>query len=281
MNDLQPPPRIVPNRQDSHPLDSFLEFDDASGPASNETDQPPSLVSQLQQVHGLVKKNVYGTRPPWQPFFREERVRDKYRKPTPLTMPSSVIEDSPSAGGKVVSQSRADRMSRVGQASPTDLHSRRQKPWPRRGSRLSTPGPESMSSPSNVYDLSPGSSYSSDMSAAALPIYQIGVMPEQNWPPQAHYQSEYHSVPQQQYFPSQISNFYNTTGQVIEHADVQALEQRPATGLPSSHPPTYSNYATPMLTPPIVSPQSYPINDTPITQPQCLHHLSYLLSPTR
>jgi len=296
LNDLQPSQRLVPSRRESYPLDNFhVEFDDASGPASssNETDPAPSLVSQLQQVHGLIKKKVYGTRPPRQPFFRDERVRDKYRKvPTPLTMPSSVTEEipSPSAGGKVVSQ----RMSRVGQASPTDLHSRRQHPWPRRGSGLSTPEPEGMSSPastSTVYDLSPGSPYlPSDMSSPvtpvtmteesynlsaghvqtgtpALPVYQIGAMPEQSWPQQLHYHSGYHSLPQQQYFPPQISNFYNATGHVIEHADMQAPDQQRPPSVPSSHSPgSYSNYAlTPMLTPPIVSSQSYPMNDTPMT----------------
>ncbi|KAF8804152.1 hypothetical protein BYT27DRAFT_7259594 [Phlegmacium glaucopus] len=296
-----PSQRIIPSRRDSYPIENFyVEFDDASGPApsSNETDPAPSLVSQLQQVHGLTKKKVYGTRPPRQPFFRDERVRDKYRKvPTPLTMPSSVTEEvpSPSAGGKVVSQSRVDRMNRVvGQASPTDLHSRRQHPWPRRGSRLSTPEPEGMSSPpstSTVYDLSPGSPYlPSDMSSPvtpvtmteesynlsaghvqnvqpALPVYQIGTMSEQGWPQQPHYHSGYHSLPQQQYFPPQISNFYNATGHIIEHADIQTLEQQRPPSVPSSHSPgSYSNYApTPMLTPPIVSSQSYPMNDTPMT----------------
>ena len=226
------------------------EFNDALGPtAPNETDPAPSLVSQLQQVHGLTKKKVYGTKPPRPPFFREERVRDKYRKvPTPLTMPSSVTEEvrSPCAGGKVVPQSRAERLSRVGQASPTDLHPRRQQPWARRGSGLSTPDPENMSSPvstSAVYDLSPGSSYvpsdmsspvtpvamtdeSYNISASALPVYPVGVA-EHNWPHQYHF--GYHSVPQQQYFPS-----------------------------------SYSNY-TPTLTPPIVPTQSYPMNDTPMT----------------
>jgi hypothetical protein len=195
-------------------------------------------------------------------------------------MPSSVTEDvhSPSAGGKVVPQSRADRMNR-------DLHQRRHEPWARRGSGLSTPELENMSSPattSTIFDLSPGSSYvPSDMSspvtpvtmtdesynvlAATLPAYQIGVVPEQNWPQQRQYHSQYHSLPQQQYFPPQISNFYSANDHIIQHSDMQPLEQQPPSG--SSHSPnSYSNYAaTPMLTPPIVPTQAYPMNDTPVT----------------
>jgi hypothetical protein len=139
-----------------------------------------------------------------------------------------------------------------------------------------------MSSPastSTIYDLSPGSSYiPSDMSTpvtpmmeesynrspAALPLYPIGLVPEQNWPhPQYH--SGYHASPQQQYFSPQISNFYNTNGHMTEHANMQPSEQQPPS-MPSSHSPTsYSNYApTSMLTPPLVSAQSYPMNDTPM-----------------
>ncbi|KAJ7302088.1 hypothetical protein DFH08DRAFT_93992 [Mycena albidolilacea] len=45
----------------------------------------PSLVSQLQQVHGLTKKKVYGTKP-----ARMERVRDPYRK-APSQSPSILL----------------------------------------------------------------------------------------------------------------------------------------------------------------------------------------------
>ena len=286
LNDFQPPQRIATSRRDSYPQGNFhVEFDDASGPAApSETDPAPSLVSQLQQVHGLTKKKVYGTKPLRQPFFRDERVRDKYRKvPTPLAMPSEEVH-SPSAGGKVLSQSRADRMSRVGQASPTDLQPRRQQPWPRRGSGLSTPEPESLSSPastSNIYDLSPGSSYippdmSSpvtpvtmteepySLSAAAMPVYQFGDIQEQSWP---HYHAGYQSLPQQQpYFSPQLSNFYDATGNMVEQTGMQTLEQRPPS-MPSPHSSnSYSSYtSTPMLTPPVVSSQSYPMNDVPTT----------------
>ncbi|KAJ7302078.1 hypothetical protein DFH08DRAFT_945832 [Mycena albidolilacea] len=48
--------------------------------------ESPSLVSQLQQVHGLTKKKVYGTKPARIPFIME-RVRDPYRK-APSQSPS-------------------------------------------------------------------------------------------------------------------------------------------------------------------------------------------------
>ena len=184
----------------------------------------------------------------------------------------------------MVPQSRADRMSRVGQASPTDLHSRRQQPWTRRGSGLSTPEPENMSSPAStspIYELPPGGYVPSDMSSpvtpvtmteesynlsGALSVYPMGVVPDQNWPQQPQYHSGYHSLPQQQqqqqYLPPQIP-FYSVNGQIVEHVNA---EEQP-TKVSSAHSPTsYSNYAsTPMPTPPTVSVHSYPMNDTPIT----------------
>ena len=179
-------------------------------------------------------------------------------------------------------QSRADRMNR-------DLHQRRQEPRVRRGSGLPSPELETISSPvttSTIFDLSPGNSYvpsdisspvtpvtmteeSYNLSAAALPAYQTGVGSEQNWPQQRRYHSGYHSLPQQQYFPPQVSNFYSANGHIIQHSDMQPLEQQPSSV--SSHSPNpYPNFATtPMLTPPIVSPivptQAYPMNDTPTT----------------
>ena len=276
LNDFQTPQRIIPGRQDSYPLDNFhSEFDDASNPpAPNENDPGPSLVTQLQQVHGLTKKKVYGTKPQRQPFFRDDRVRDKYRKaPTPLTMPSSVTEDlhSPSAGGKVVPHSRAERMNR-------DLHQRRQEPWARRGSGLSTPELETISSPATtlaIYDLSPRSPYvpsdmsspvtpvttTEDSSSATLPAYQLGVVPGQNWQQQRQYHSgHHHSLPQKQYFPSQISNFYPANGHIVQHSDMQPLEQQPSSAS------SYSDYAaTPLLTPPIGPSLAYPTNNTPVT----------------
>jgi hypothetical protein len=193
-------------------------------------------------------------------------------------MPSSVTEDlhSPSAGGKVISQSRADRLNR-------DLHHRRES-WTRRGSGLSTPELEtSPATTSAIFDLSPGSPYvpsdmsspvtpvamteeSYNLSAATQPAYQLGVVPEQHWSQQRQYHSGHqHSLPQKQYFPPQISNFYPANGHLI-HSDIQPLEQHSSGA--SSHPPnsSYSNYAaSPILMSPIVPTLAYPMNDTPVT----------------
>jgi hypothetical protein len=196
-------------------------------------------------------------------------------------MPLSVTEDlhSPSAGGKVVPHSRADRMNR-------DLHQRRQEPWARRGSGLSTPELETISSPATtlaIYDLSPRSPYvpsdmsspvtpvtmTEDSSAATLPAYQLGVVPEQNWEQQRQYHSgHHHSLPQKQYFPTQISNFYPTNGHIAQHSDMQPLEQQPSSA-------SYPNYAaTPILTPPIVPTQAYPTNNTPVTGVTASAHIT-------
>ncbi|KJA16053.1 hypothetical protein HYPSUDRAFT_207373 [Hypholoma sublateritium FD-334 SS-4] len=241
---LYSPQRTALPRRSSYPnpAENFYSegFEPVSAPATNEGDPPPSLVSQLQQVHGLTKKKVYGAKPARQPFFREERVRDKYRTaPAPLTMPLPAVDQipSPTAGGRAISQSRAERMARVGQGSPTELHARRQQhgAWPRRGSRLSTPEPDNLSwpasSPSAYHDTSPRSSYiasvSSDISSpvtpgamsdiygipqpiASMPStsmhgitpvltgYQTGGMPEPGWP-QQQAQQQQQQQQQQQY----------------------------------------------------------------------------------
>ncbi|KAF9025632.1 hypothetical protein BDZ89DRAFT_1135296 [Hymenopellis radicata] len=51
--------------------------------------EPPSLVAQLQQVHGLTKKKVYGAKPVRAPFFRDE-------KPTVRNLRTSLTMKSPS-----------------------------------------------------------------------------------------------------------------------------------------------------------------------------------------
>jgi len=241
---------------------------------SSDADASPSLVSQLQQFHGLTKKKVYGAKPARQPFFRDERVRDKYRKvPTPLTMPLPVADPNPSptAGGRTISQSRVDRMSRIGQASPTDLHPRRQYGWPRRGSRLSTPEPDSglawPASPATLNDMSPGSSYvSSDLSSPVTPItsmediyampnsvpsnaalalhmspgiapYQMGGVPEYNWnvaqPPQQLI-GPYNPM----YFPPLTPPEHFYAGN--EHASNNTDVHQPSTQVPQ-HPTTPSS----------------------------------------
>lgn len=71
--------------------------------------------------------------------------------------------------------SRAERMLRVGQGSPTELHSRKPKHgWPRRGSRLSSPEADGLSppTPGPVYgEASPINSYfPPTLSSPASPI---------------------------------------------------------------------------------------------------------------
>ncbi|KAK0452978.1 uncharacterized protein EV420DRAFT_633621 [Desarmillaria tabescens] len=76
--------------------------------------EAPSLVAQLQQVHGLTKKKVYGTKPVRKPFFRDERVTETSRRSTLLARSVPVDMDMTRApGGRVVSHSVIDRSARV------------------------------------------------------------------------------------------------------------------------------------------------------------------------
>ncbi|KIM44132.1 hypothetical protein M413DRAFT_443176 [Hebeloma cylindrosporum] len=294
-----PTQRIDGPRRNSYPLDNFCveTYDDGSGTMhSGDADPSPSLVTQLQQVHGLTKKKVYGAKPARQPFFRDERVRDKYRKaPTPLTMPLPQADPNPSptAGGRAISQSRVDRMSRVGQASPTDLHARRQYGWPRRGSRLSTPEPENLawqSSPAAFNDMSPGSSYvSSDLSSPVTPIttmeeiytlpnpvpsnapmplhitpaYQTGGVPEANWniPPQPQQFVGAYNPTLQTYFPPP-DQFYAGNRHPSNEVDIHQPHMQLSSSLPQSLAQgSYDRYndAGPMTTspaPPMVPSQA-------------------------
>lgn len=171
------PQRITIPRRNTFPLDGqyaeSLELLDESAPppsACVESENAPSLVTQLQQKHGLTKKKVYGAKPVRPSFFREERVRDRHRKiPAPLTMPMPLQHPELTQSGRAVSRSRAERMLRVGQGSPTELHPRRQLGYARRGSRFPSPeddvggaGPGPISSPASITtfnEMSPASSY--------------------------------------------------------------------------------------------------------------------------
>ncbi|KAJ7896287.1 hypothetical protein B0H14DRAFT_2558211 [Mycena olivaceomarginata] len=75
--------------------------------------ESPSLVSQLQQVHGLTKKKVYGTKPARIPFIME-RVRDPYRKapsqsPSISLAPETVAPPSLARGSRSRSNLKPDR----------------------------------------------------------------------------------------------------------------------------------------------------------------------------
>ncbi|KAK0200290.1 hypothetical protein DFS33DRAFT_139604 [Desarmillaria ectypa] len=109
----------LPSSTSYHALDSSSPEDhpDYCSPPHLLPEPPaeaPSLVAQLQQVHGLTKKKVYGTKPVRKPFFRDERVTETSRRPTLLTRSVPIDMDMTRApGGRVVSHSVIDRSARV------------------------------------------------------------------------------------------------------------------------------------------------------------------------
>jgi hypothetical protein len=123
--------------------------------SSSPVENPPSLVTQLQQVHGLTKKKVYGAKPARQSFFRDERVRERYRKgttPSSGTATASQLSAVPNGGGRGITRSKAERLARHG-GSPTESHPRH----PGMNRRMSAPDAESLASPisfSRPYSLS-------------------------------------------------------------------------------------------------------------------------------
>lgn len=136
-------------------LDSLV---DSSSVPQEDEEFPPSLVSQLQQVHGLTKKKVYGAKPTRQPFIGErvERPSNKYQQKGShaLTVDASPTDlaklvSAPSSSGRAVPWSRAERFSRRTQASATDIYCRPVL-GPRRHSRLPTPETDSLPSPNTI-----------------------------------------------------------------------------------------------------------------------------------
>ncbi|KAJ4490618.1 hypothetical protein J3R30DRAFT_3423315 [Lentinula aciculospora] len=79
-----------------------------TSPASEE--ELPSIVTQLQQMHGLTKKKVYGTKPKRRPFVSSEVYRESSRKAASL---SPVSPSETNHGGRVTSPSLIDRTTRV------------------------------------------------------------------------------------------------------------------------------------------------------------------------
>ncbi|KAG5651549.1 hypothetical protein H0H81_008259 [Sphagnurus paluster] len=157
--------RALPRRNHSYPLPSrpSVEEEMLCLSSANDAENSPSLVTQIQQVHGLTKKKVYGTKQVRKPFFRDERMRkEPVGVPAPLILPSAHTPPRPNATGRVLSTSKAARISRVAQSSPTELQPRRPV-QARRGSRMSSPETESYPSPttftvpSNASPVSPSS----------------------------------------------------------------------------------------------------------------------------
>lgn len=134
-------------RNITYPLDSGAAkpCDGYDGTSSQSQSELPSLVSQLQQRHGLTKKKVYGIKPPRMPFFRErdDPPIDPYRKAA-LPFPAALTDLSLSSpitltpGGRCAPLSRLDRAARLSRRSPTDTSSRH---WHQNqpASRLSSP----------------------------------------------------------------------------------------------------------------------------------------------
>ncbi|KAJ7472011.1 hypothetical protein FB451DRAFT_312841 [Mycena latifolia] len=166
--------------------------------------ESPSLVSQLQQYHGLTKKKVYGAKPPRIPFVKDERVRDRYRgAPTRLLMPPSFpIPPENGApplltrGGRTRSRKKAaDRAVTSRYERDVDPYVLRQAPWyqpmsspegdssdqsPYSSSNLSLP-------PSPVAPLSAADNYTFANAPNSLIAGQPAVTLEQPWarPPTA------------------------------------------------------------------------------------------------
>ncbi|KAJ2913262.1 hypothetical protein MD484_g7148, partial [Candolleomyces efflorescens] len=138
-------------------------------------EDPPSLVGHLQRVHGLTKKKVYGAKPARQPFVSDEA----YAAGPQLAGPAYSHDGTtlPPSSGRAMTHSKADRLARLAQTSPTAADSQgRYLPlaWARRGSCISSPDEgDGVISPTSVVsfaDISPPTSYmSSNMSSPISP----------------------------------------------------------------------------------------------------------------
>ncbi|KAJ7235078.1 hypothetical protein B0H12DRAFT_150809 [Mycena haematopus] len=129
--------------------------------------ESPSLVSQLQQVHGLTKKKVYGAKPARVPFILDERIHDR----KDLTLPLAPETGAPpllTRNSRSRSNLKADR------------------PFSSRLQRIVTPysagqpqlqrQPMSSCTEGNSSDQSP---YSSSLSSPSSPLAQT---PPQSYP---------------------------------------------------------------------------------------------------
>ncbi|KAJ7828003.1 hypothetical protein B0H13DRAFT_2438561 [Mycena leptocephala] len=145
------------------PISSDIYTTKALDDVSSES---PSLVSQLQQVHGLTKKKVYGNKPARVPFIMDERVRDRYRKtpsqsPGILVAPDTGVPPLLTRGGRSRSNLRADRALSSRPQRPVDPYATRQTHWPQ-----SMPSPDGDSSDQSPYS-------SSNLSSPSSPVAQM------------------------------------------------------------------------------------------------------------
>ncbi|KAJ7577938.1 hypothetical protein C8J56DRAFT_363022 [Mycena floridula] len=110
-NQLAAPPNFPQNLRKPQSL-SIASINGPEDFVSEQTgkDEPPeqpSLVAQLQQVHGLTKKKVYGAKPTRQPFLRDERVKESSRRSSVSLVPPT------SPGGRTSSKTISERSTRV------------------------------------------------------------------------------------------------------------------------------------------------------------------------
>ncbi|KAJ7621608.1 hypothetical protein DFH06DRAFT_773975 [Mycena polygramma] len=129
--------------------------------------ESPSLVSQLQQHHGLTKKKVYGTKPPRVPFIMDEPARDRYRKPSSKPSPTSVRVASETGAPPLLTRSARSRSNLRGDRAFSARPQRTADPYAVRAPpQWASQRPE---------DDSPGHSSYSPSSSPSSPVAQMPV----------------------------------------------------------------------------------------------------------
>ncbi|KAG7085567.1 hypothetical protein E1B28_003123 [Marasmius oreades] len=112
-------PQTPPSRTQA--ADTFLPYPSSTASGSSTSGSPvqspqepiPSLVSQLQQFHGLTKKKVYGARPIRKPFVSGEVYHgDPVNRKSLSLSPESSPLTTTNHGGKASSPSTYDRSTR-------------------------------------------------------------------------------------------------------------------------------------------------------------------------
>ncbi|KAJ7711988.1 hypothetical protein B0H16DRAFT_284605 [Mycena metata] len=132
--------------------------------------ESPSLVSQLQQVHGLTKKKVYGAKPARVPFILDsERVRERYRN-APNHSPISLSLASEASAPPSLSRGRRSRGNLKADRSFSARSGRGVEPHQSQWQQQPMPSPEG------------GSPYSSSsLSSPSSPVAQISPLQSQQF----------------------------------------------------------------------------------------------------
>ncbi|KIK64138.1 hypothetical protein GYMLUDRAFT_433584 [Collybiopsis luxurians FD-317 M1] len=156
----------APIERDLPPVSNQSMHANTSAPPPD--DEFPNLVTQLQQMHGLTKKKVYGTKPKRRPFVSAEVFREHPRKSSSL---SPVSPSDTNHGGRVTSPSVLDRAGRVYHQGGSVLQQPSAAAVPR--ALMDISGTSSLASASNMSPeanaATPGSSYHSPTSAIPIP----------------------------------------------------------------------------------------------------------------